>query len=103
MTTVRITPVSRSIFLAAVPMSDDDRDRAAEDDYQKCRQVPPSARRACWESAAERDAARATGKPLPPLHLGRTAAIVGGGIILYWIISEGLRVLFPPRNLVPVP
>ena len=31
------------------------------------------------------------------------AAAVGIGVALYWIISEGLRILFPPRNLVPVP
>jgi hypothetical protein len=28
-------------------------------------------------------------------------AALGG--VLYWIISEGSRILFPPRNLVPVP
>ena len=28
-------------------------------------------------------------------------AIIGGTI--YWIISEGSRILFPPRNLVPIP
>ena len=31
------------------------------------------------------------------------AAAVGAGVVLYWIISEGLRILFPPRNLIPVP
>lgn len=29
--------------------------------------------------------------------------MVGGAAILYWIISEGSRIAFPPRNLVPVP
>jgi hypothetical protein len=28
---------------------------------------------------------------------------VAAGTIIYWIISEGSRILFPPRNLVPVP
>ena len=28
---------------------------------------------------------------------------VAAGTILYWIISEGSRIFFPPRNLVPVP
>jgi RHS repeat-associated protein len=31
------------------------------------------------------------------------AAAAGTLVILYWIISEGSRLLFPPRNLVPVP
>jgi len=26
-----------------------------------------------------------------------------GGMILYWVISEGSRFAFPPRNLLPVP
>jgi len=38
---------------------------------------------------------------------GDEASLVAGGItfgtILYWVISEGSRVVFPPRNLVPVP
>jgi hypothetical protein len=25
------------------------------------------------------------------------------GIVTYWVVSEGSRVLFPPRNLIPVP
>jgi RHS repeat-associated protein len=91
-------------ILAATPMNDEDRDRAAEDDYELCRKLQDSsARRRCWASAAERDAARASGRPVPPLDLGRTAAVITGGIVLYWVISEGLRILFPPRNLVPVP
>jgi RHS repeat-associated protein len=28
---------------------------------------------------------------------------VGGAALAYWIISEGLRILVPPRNFVPVP
>jgi len=23
--------------------------------------------------------------------------------VLYWVLSEGSRVVFPPRNLIPVP
>jgi hypothetical protein len=25
------------------------------------------------------------------------------GVVTYWVVSEGSRILFPPRNLVPVP
>jgi RHS repeat-associated protein len=32
-----------------------------------------------------------------------TAQAVSAAAILYWVISEGSRILFPPRNLVPVP
>ncbi len=32
-----------------------------------------------------------------------TATAVGVGTIIYWVISEGSRIVFPPRNLVPVP
>lgn len=32
-----------------------------------------------------------------------TGTWVAIGTILYWMISEGSRILFPPRNLVPVP
>ena len=35
---------------------------------------------------------------------GNSAAKAAGvGAALYWIISEGSRILFPPRNLLPVP
>ncbi|MDD4964925.1 MAG: hypothetical protein PHI11_13515 [Gallionella sp.] len=33
----------------------------------------------------------------------KAAAAVAGAGAVYWIISESLRVLFPPRNLIPVP
>lgn len=33
----------------------------------------------------------------------KAAAAAGGMGVTYWIISEGLRVVFPPRNLVPIP
>jgi hypothetical protein len=48
-------------------MSDEERDKAREADEQICRMVKT---RECWESAAERDAARAVGKPVPPLRTG---------------------------------
>ena len=42
--------------------------------------------------------------PAPDNSAAKDAAgaAVGAGAA-YWIISEGLRVLFPPRNLIPVP
>ena len=30
------------------------------------------------------------------------AALVTGAVVLYFIISEGSRIVFPPRNLIPV-
>lgn len=33
----------------------------------------------------------------------KAAAGVAGLGMTYWIISESLRVIFPPRNLVPLP
>ena len=92
-----ITPIAMNIGAG-------DRDQAAEDDYAKCRSLSSAAARArCWASAADRDGARAAGRPLPPLVVQRAATAIGAGVILYWIISEGSRVLFPPRNLVPIP
>ena len=35
--------------------------------------------------------------------VGEAAGWVLAGTILYWAISEGSRILFPPRNLIPVP
>jgi YD repeat-containing protein len=71
-----------------------------------------AARAHCWVSAAERDGARAAGRPIPPLvtwneaappnSTADTAKTVGAAVILYWIISETSR-LFPPRNLIPIP
>lgn len=40
---------------------------------------------------------------------GTGTVIVGGvaggagGVFIYWAISEGLRVVCPPRNLIPIP
>jgi hypothetical protein len=97
-------------------MSEEERDKAYEDDAKICRVVKT---RECWASAADRDAARVSGRPIPPLQTGvkgnwptsdsvsHDAAAAAGGAtaatVLYWIISEGSRILFPPRNLVPVP
>jgi len=33
----------------------------------------------------------------------KAASAVAYGTILYWIVSEGSRIVFPPRNFVPVP
>ncbi len=74
-------------------MSEAEREKAREADYKICRLVNT---RACWASAAERDAARATGRPIPPLQTGvrdnwsgrdllrgaGAAAIVGGIICI---------------------
>jgi uncharacterized protein RhaS with RHS repeats len=40
---------------------------------------------------------------LNPDTARKTGTWVVIGTILYWTISEGSRILFPPRNLVPVP
>lgn len=36
-------------------------------------------------------------------NLGEAADWVGVGVAVYWIISEGTRVVFPPSNFVPIP
>ncbi|GAB7126048.1 hypothetical protein JCM19000A_05550 [Silvimonas sp. JCM 19000] len=33
----------------------------------------------------------------------KAAGVTTGFGLTYWIVSEGLRVIFPPRNLVPIP
>ncbi|MBI1755815.1 MAG: RHS repeat-associated core domain-containing protein [Fimbriimonas ginsengisoli] len=42
---------------------------------------------------------------LSPAAKNAAAATAGTtvAVVLYWVISEGLRVLFPPRNLIPIP
>jgi len=42
-------------------------------------------------------------RPIPFSILGRVAAYGTAAVVTYWIISEGSRILFPVRNLVPVP
>ena len=44
---------------------------------------------------------RAVTPPEPPSASER--AVVAIGVVLYWLLSEGSRVAFPPRNFVPVP
>jgi RHS repeat-associated protein len=83
-------------------------------DLNKCRALADAGNRAaasrCYSSAEARKGLRDRGTPesqLPPLITWKNAAGVAGGVavgtILYWVISEGSRILFPPRNLVPVP
>lgn len=36
-------------------------------------------------------------------NITNAATTVGVGVALYYIISEGSRILFPPRNIVPIP
>ena len=47
----------------------------------------------------------AAGRPAEPPSVGGDAVArdISAGVVLYWVISEGLRIVFPPRNLVPVP
>ncbi|MEO8493493.1 MAG: RHS repeat-associated core domain-containing protein [Planctomycetota bacterium] len=40
---------------------------------------------------------------LPEVELEDAAAVVTAGVVLYWLISEGSRILCPPRNLIPIP
>lgn len=40
------------------------------------------------------------GPPPPPMS---ASGWVIAGTILYWTISEGSRVVFPPRSLIPIP
>jgi RHS repeat-associated protein len=36
-------------------------------------------------------------------QIQKTCTTVTIGVVVYWICSEGSRILFPPRNLVPIP
>jgi hypothetical protein len=38
-----------------------------------------------------------------PQTAAKGAAVIGTGALIYWIVSEGSRIVFPPRNLIPVP
>lgn len=78
-------------------MSDKERQKAAEADYKICRVVNT---RECWASAAERDAARATGRPVPPLQTGvkggwspRDVAVGVGGV---GVVTLGICILVEP-------
>jgi RHS repeat-associated protein len=49
---------------------------------------------------------RQPGRPLTPeeqKNMKRAAGGVTAGVIIYWVVSEASRILFPPRNLIPVP
>ncbi|OHT22046.1 RHS repeat-associated core domain-containing protein [Edaphosphingomonas haloaromaticamans] len=75
--TPKTEPMPQSGQTISAKMSDDERDRAAEDDYAVCRSLSSAAARArCWASAAERDGARAAGRPVPPLVTERTSVPV---------------------------
>jgi RHS repeat-associated protein len=41
--------------------------------------------------------------PVPSDPATKAATAVSVGVIIYYIVSEGSRVLFPPRNLIPIP
>lgn len=51
----------------AAKMSEEERDKAAKEDEKICSIVKTAQ---CWASAAERDAARVAGRPVPPLQTG---------------------------------
>jgi RHS repeat-associated protein len=96
------------------PPSHDEGDPDYNRDLNKCRALADAGNRAaasrCYSSAEARKGLRDGGTPesqLPPLITWKNAAGVAGGVavgtILYWVISEGSRILFPPRNLIPVP
>jgi len=38
-----------------------------------------------------------------PEPVKRTAQTVSAAVVIYWILSVGSRIVFPPRNLIPVP
>ena len=38
-----------------------------------------------------------------PIPFGPIVKVATVATIIYWIVSEGSRILFPPRNLIPVP
>lgn len=96
------------------PPSHDEGDPDYNRDLNKCRALADAGNRVaasrCYSSAEARKGLRDGGTPesqLPPLITWKNAAGVAGGVavgtILYWVISEGSRILFPPRNLIPVP
>lgn len=49
---------------------------------------------------------RQPARPLTPEEQKNVKRVAGGvtaGVIIYWVVSEASRILFPPRNLIPVP
>lgn len=61
------SPKPQSGQVYAAKMSEEEQESAADEDDKICRMVGT---RECWESAAERRAARARGRPVPPLRTG---------------------------------
>ena len=59
-------------------MSDEEREAAREADERICRMVRT---RECWASVAERDAARVSGRPIPPLRTGVRSGWSGRDIV----------------------
>lgn len=87
---------------------DDDEDPDDWEKYQRdldvCRALKGAAADGCYRAAENRRFQRNNGKPLDPLTIvGGVAGGVAIGTILYWIVSEGSRIVFPPRNLIPIP
>jgi RHS repeat-associated protein len=39
----------------------------------------------------------------PGDSVARVATVIAVGVVSYWVVSEASRILFPPRNVVPVP
>jgi RHS repeat-associated protein len=97
------------------PPSHDEGDPDYNRDLNRCRALADAGNRAaasrCYSSAEQRKRLRDRGTPesqLPPLITwnGEANDLADGvaiGALVYWVISEGSRVLFPPRNLIPVP
>jgi len=57
-----------------------------------------------------KDTPRQPSRPLTPEETAKAgkqasnaAKVVAVGVVIYWVVSEGSRIFFPPRNLVPIP
>jgi len=57
-----------------------------------------------WKDGVRQDGVPFQGPPPPPSLVSNTQVTgwVVAGAVLYWVVSEGSRVVFPPRNLIPV-
>jgi len=87
--------------------SDEDDDEAWQeflrDRAQRATLKTAVSREACYRSASERLSARMSGRPAPDLVTwGKASLWAGIRVGLYWIISEGSRLILV-RNLIPVP
>ncbi|MEA4828104.1 MAG: hypothetical protein VB130_16015, partial [Clostridium sp.] len=58
-----------------------------------------------WKDGERQDGVPFHGAPPPPRSVSNTqiSRWATAGITLYWVVSEGSRIVFPPRNLVPIP